>query len=259
MHVNPYNIVDYGSPTYPGIGAVGSLGDTSTAQINALVTTGAQTTTALLVAFGAIGGPIGAAVGGLIALASTIVNMFHGCGSTCVVASNDANKVEQLLQQNLTAYLSSPTRTQSMQAAALNNFNTVWQALVTACSDPSLGTAGKNCISDRQQGSCAYKTTPGGWQQSGGVWAYTYPGANGSGSSCWNWFIGYHDPIANDPAVVADSSVTAAASSSAAGGTTGATSTGAGSGAPSAALFGLSPLELALIGGVVLLLVAGGD
>ena len=98
----------------------------------------------------------------------------------------------------------------SLQAAALNNFDTVWNALKTACSDPSLGAAGQRCISDRQQGSCAYKVSPGGWQN--GV--YVYNGPNGSGSSCWNWFVGYRDPIANDPTVVPDPTPTSPSASS---------------------------------------------
>lgn len=187
------------------------MGQVSASQIQSIATTGASTTVSMLTALGTVGGPIGAAAGALIAVGSLIAGLFKGCGSSCVLASNDANKIEPLLQQNLQAYLSSPTRTTSLQAAALNNFNTVWQALEQACSDPSLGAAGQRCISDRQQGSCAYKTSPGGWQQQNGVWTYVYPGANGSGSTCWNWFVGYHDPIANDPAVVPDPTTSAAA------------------------------------------------
>ena len=41
------------------------------------------------------------------------------------------------------------------------------------------GSAGVACIADRQQGACHYQV-------------------NGQ---CWNWFTGYHDPIANDPQV----------------------------------------------------------
>ena len=112
------------------------------------------------------------------------------------------------------------TPTASMQAAAINNFNTVWTALTRACGNPALQTAGQNCISQRQQGACAYHTSPGGWQMESGTWNYVYPGANGSGTACWNWFIGYLDPIQNDPDVVSDSVVTSSAVS-----TSGTTST----------------------------------
>ena len=37
------------------------------------------------------------------------------------------------------------------------------------------------CIADRQRGGCHYQ----------------------SNGQCWNWFIGYRDPIANDPQVAA--------------------------------------------------------
>ena len=67
-------------------------------------------------------GPIGAAIGGRIAISQLLVGIFQGCGQTCVEASNIANQVEPALQQNLAAYLASPVRTVSMQAAAINNF-----------------------------------------------------------------------------------------------------------------------------------------
>ena len=199
-----------------------SLGSQQSQQISAIAATGASTTVSLLVGFSVITGPIGAAIAGAIAIAQLLVGIFQGCGQTCVEASNIANQVEPALQQNLAAYLASPVRTVSMQAAFLNNFQTAWNALTQACGNPSLQTAGKNCISDRQQGSCAYKTTPGGWTQgTDGTCTYTYPGANGSGTACWNWWIGYHDPIANDPCVVPDSAVLSSPSTSSAIGTTG--------------------------------------
>ena len=44
------------------------------------------------------------------------------------------------------------------------------------------GTAGQACVGDRQQGACHYQ----------------------SNGACWNWFVGYRDPIANDPHVAAN-------------------------------------------------------
>jgi hypothetical protein len=226
------------------------MGDVSSTQIQQIATTGASTTVSLLASLSVIGGPWGAAAAALIAVGSLIAGMFKGCGSSCVIASNDANKIEPLLQQNVQAYLSATVHTASLQAAALNNFDTVWSALTTACSDPSLGAAGQRCISDRQQGSCAYKTSPGGWQNG----QYVSPGANGSGSTCWNWFVGYRDPIANDPTVVPDPAPSATANpvSSVAAGIDSLVS---GSG------FNLSSLLLpaALVGGVLLLMNGLGD
>lgn len=146
-----------------------------------------------------VAGPIAAAIA---AIGVLLANVFSGCGQTCVEATNLANQAEPLLLQNLQQYMSAPVHYQSLQQAALNNFNLTWNALVSACSNPQLGSAGQACITDRQNGSCAYKTSPGGWQQQNGVWTYVYPGANGSGSTCWNWFVGYYNPIANDPTVV---------------------------------------------------------
>lgn len=187
-----------------------------------------------------IAGPIAAAVAGVGLL---LANVFSGCGQTCVEASNLANQAEPLLLQNLQTYLSAPVHYASLQAATLNNFALTWQALVSACSNPQLGSAGQSCIADRQQGGCHYQTSPGGWSQdASGVWRYTYPGAQGSGSACWNWFVGYHDPIANDPTVVPDPVPGAGAL----------TSTLESAGLP-ASVFGLPTGDLAIGAGLLLL------
>lgn len=137
-------------------------------------------------------------------LAGILVQVFSGCGSSCTLTSQAANQVEQALQQNLTAYLNG-THTKSEQAAALANFDNTWAKLVQYCGSGSFGSAGQRCVTDREQGSCAYKTSPGGYNGC----TYTFPGANNSGSTCWNWFVGYRDPIANDPCVVPDATVAA--------------------------------------------------
>jgi hypothetical protein len=166
--------------------------------------TAATATASILVAIGTIGGPVGAAIAGLAALGMALANVFSGCGQICIEATAYANQAEPLLLQNVQQYLAAPVHYASLQAAALNNFQLTWTALEQACSNPALGSAGQNCISDRQQGACHYKTSPGGWTQGPNGWTFTPPGANGSGSTCWNWFVGYHDPIANDPTVVPD-------------------------------------------------------
>jgi uncharacterized membrane protein YphA (DoxX/SURF4 family) len=189
----------------------------STQQISAIAATGASTTVGILVALGTIAGPIGAVAAGLIAVGQLLVGVFKGCGQTCVDASNIANQVEQALQQNLSEYMSAPVHTESLQAAALNNFQTAWNALTQACGNPALQSAGQNCISERQQGACSYHVSAFGWQQQNGTWTYVYPGANGSGNNCWNWWLAYHDSIANDPTVVPDSTVTATSSTATTG------------------------------------------
>ena len=89
------------------------------------------------------------------------------------------NDLEPLLQQNLQAYLSGP-RTVSNQQAALANFDSAWQLLTSSqyCGDPALGDPGRACIVDRSRGGQ------------------------------WDWASYYRDPIANDPDVRPDPTVT---------------------------------------------------
>jgi hypothetical protein len=153
---------------------------------------------------------IGAAIVGLTTLGFAIADQFKGCGDTCIEASKIADQVGAYLQQNFDTYMGAPVHYRALQLAALNNFDTAWQALTQACSDPQLQAAGQRCISDRQKGACHYHTSPSGW--SNGV--YTPPGSDGSGSTCWNWFVGLRDPIANDPTVVPDPSAVSSGASS---------------------------------------------
>ena len=158
--------------------------------------------------FGTIGSAIpvaGPFIQAAAGIAISIESMFQGCGQTCVQASNIANQVGDLLQQNLDNYLALPIHYASLQAAALKVFDGAWAQLVQACNNPALAAAGQRCISDRQRGACTWKNKAGGWvQDSSGKWSYVPPGAKDSGSDCWNWFIGLRDPIANDPTVVPD-------------------------------------------------------
>jgi hypothetical protein len=191
------------------IRGMGSLGDQQTFQatqqgISAGVSAaGAGIAISSALATGSIVGlasGIGAAVVAAVALGVLIYKQFEGCGATCTQSTAIANQVAQLLDNNLESYLAQPVHYYSVQQAALHTFNQAWTLLTQNCNNPALGAAGQSCITDRQQGSCAYKTSPGGWSQG----TYIRPGANGSGTACWNWFVGYHDPIANDPTVVPD-------------------------------------------------------
>ena len=207
-----------------GMGQASSTGSTvaSLVTAGASVTTGILGTLSALAAGTSVAGPVGLIITGVVAIGILLMKVFSGCGQTCVEATDIANQVEPILLQNLQTYLSAPIHYASLQAAALNNFNTAWQGLVQGCGSGVLAstTAGSNCISDRQQGSCHYKTSPGGWQQdASGNWSYVYPGASGSGTACWDWFIGYHDPIANDPTVVPDPTSTTALENDMAGST----------------------------------------
>lgn len=177
---------------------------TTDQQIAGAVGSAGTSVVSTLVYLGTITGPVGAAASGIIAAGVALFNVlesvFSGCGQTCIAATTVVNQLALILQQNLDAYMSSPVHYYSMQQQALANFDTTWQRVVAGCSDPALGAAGQRCIGDRQRGACHYKTSPGGW--SNGV--YTTPGAADSGDTCWNWFVGYRDPIANDPTVVPD-------------------------------------------------------
>jgi hypothetical protein len=139
---------------------------------------------------------VGAAIAGLTFAVEYLLTQ-TGCGQTCVITSNWANQAETTLEQNIQQYFAVPApRPQSVQNLALANFDTVWNYLVQQCSNPSVGNAGKTCISDRQAGSCK-------WTQTTTSPLLTYPGEPQPGA-CWNWFSGYRDPIANDPDVAPD-------------------------------------------------------
>jgi hypothetical protein len=190
------------------------------ANIISLATSGAPLSTQIegsigsaLISAAAFAGPaapfflIGGAIAGMLAK----FGVGSGCGQSCVLSSEYANQAEALLQQNIAAYFNIPApRPLSAQTAALANFNTMWNDLTTQCSAPSLGSAGKACISDRQAGACTWKQTA----------AALPPWGTPPVGACWNWWSGYHDPIANDPAVpdavlsaASTSAVTAAPSS----------------------------------------------
>jgi hypothetical protein len=95
-----------------------------------------------------------------------------------VATTKIVEEIEPLLKENVQGYLNGP-RTRDAQAQALNNFDGAWQWVLENCGQPAQGKPGVACIADRQAGACKY-------QENG---------------QCWNWFIGYRDPIANDPDV----------------------------------------------------------
>ena len=204
MNAAPQFAVRYNG-YHPSLGDASSPFSTTSGTASFTTSTAGSLTAAILPLVGL--GPIGGIVAAGTALAAFIISQFKGCGQTCVLTSEAANQVEQQLQQILAAYFASG-RTQSEQAAALAAFDNAWATLEKYCGSGSFGSAGTNCVQDRQSGSCKWETSPGSW--SGCTW--NPPGAAGSGSTCWNWFVGYRDPIANDPCVVPDTpAVTAAA------------------------------------------------
>jgi hypothetical protein len=133
-------------------------------------------------------------IGAGLAAATMLVQYLvanSGCGQTCIVTSEWANKAADALQQVMDGYFALPApRTEAQQALAKANFKTIWDQLVAACSQAGTGDAGKRCISDRQAGACT-------WRQK---YAPVYPGQPQVGE-CWNWFNGYLGPIEADHVV----------------------------------------------------------
>jgi hypothetical protein len=217
------------------------MGDAASAAKNAQLigTLGSSTATAVLGSLTANGGTvlgltsaavpvIGAALMGATMLVQALIAN-SGCGQTCIVTSQWANQAAAALQQVLDAYFALPApRTQTQQAVAIANFNTIWNTLKQQCGQPGTGNAGVRCITDRQAGACT-------WKQK---YAPTYPGQPNIGE-CWNWFNGYLQPIQQDP-VIPDPSLASSVSSGITllGGTSGGTA---------------SLLPLLLIGGLVAL------
>lgn len=127
-----------------------------------------------IIAGTAFGGPIGSLVGGAISIASGAIATLFTPDYTKIYASNDANETATLLQTNLNGWnsLQASQKIPAVQQFFIQNYETLWESLVSYCSNPQLGTAGQNCIADR---------SPSG----------KYP---------WNQY--YLDPIQNDPSVV---------------------------------------------------------
>lgn len=234
---------------------MGQVVPTSVSTAASIAATGIVTTTSILTALGStmtvlgLALPVvGTAIAALIGIGIAIANAFKGCGQTCTEATSIANQADSLLVQNVTAYTSSSIRYVSMQQAALNTFDTTWAALQQACGASALGTAGQRCITDRQRGACTWKASLGGWNADG---TFTPWGAAGSGSTCWNWFVGMRDPIANDPNVQPDPTSSSLLTGSAATSTIG-TGTGTGSASTSSDLTELL-IGAALLAAAVLL------
>jgi hypothetical protein len=120
---------------------------------------------------------IGAALVGVTMLAVYLIQN-SGCGQTCIVTSQWANKAEDALRQNLAAYMALPApRPAAAKAVALANFDAIWKTLEAQCGQPGTGNAGVRCITDRQSGACKWRDASG---------------------QCWNWFLGYRSPIEQD-------------------------------------------------------------
>ena len=172
----------------------GGLGETST-QITQAITApvlgagsvlgAAAVTTGVTAASLATAG-ITAGVG-LIAAAVTL--WLNRAGPKQNVATTGiVNQAEPLLQQNLAAWQSS-NKTCADLTTCVSNFQQVWNAVVAACCQTSLGDPGHSCMDDR---------TPSG------VTFTCYPGQfHIVGDGMYDWFAYYLLPIINDPEIPA--------------------------------------------------------
>lgn len=161
------------------------MGDVSVPQLVGTTGSVAGSTLPLLLPLLGVAGPVGLAVGAAVAGATALLSAFGvggGCGQSCVVASKNADAIESQMKANLAAFLAG----QIDQQTALGNFEVLWNGLAQACGQIG-GDAGKNCTADRKQGACKWRDASG---------------------ECWNWYIGYRDPIAaaSAPAAVAGGS-----------------------------------------------------
>ena len=236
--VSPYRVmlppVDYAS--LRGLRGLGTSGPSSTQDFNAaaiaLSTAAAVTPPPADVILAAAAG---------VAKVLGALGIGAGCGVTCTQATAIVNDAEPAFLANLQQYEDG----QITQAQAQATYNNLWQAMTVACAAIP-GSAGQDCISDRQQGSCHWNAT--------GTPPTPYSPQDGE---CWNWYLAYYVPLTYPPinAPVAASSTTATTSS-----------TGPASGSSSAtATSGLSSLfsgsgSFFLIAAAVLGVIAiGGD
>jgi hypothetical protein len=177
----------------PAAGPYRSVGPNGPSPVG-LVTDAAQAAVAISsslsistsVGVGAAAGPIGAAIGALVALGFGLANVFSGCGETCTQATTYANAAEEKLNQMLAQWNGSRVHTRSMQKIYLTIVVGVFNALCGACGQSSLGSAGQRCISER--------LVLGG----SAPWCPT-------GTGC-DWVTAYYIPVANATDIIPDQS-----------------------------------------------------
>ncbi len=167
------------------------------------------------------------AIGGAIA---DIVSLF-GPNPNNTITTGYVNQIEaDVMRPNLLAWqaLAPEHKIASMQAVALQNFLTGWNQVLQLCGNPQLGSAGTNCIADRQQGGK------------------------------WDWWQYYYFPIKNDPQVIPDPVAIGTADAGGfvpGSGSSGSTDIG---GTVSQALGGISPIWLG-VGLIAAALLLVGD
>ncbi len=188
-------------PRTRGMGATPSTGAIITTGAGTALTTGLSTKSTVA---GAIAGGLATAAlfdpepisKAILAISAAFVGPMtalvnRGCGQTCIVASKAADDATAAAEQIKQQYWGTPVpRPRSLQQAALSALKQIADTLQAACSNPTLGDAGKRCISERlvEGGSAP-------WCPNGG---------------CDYWTT-YYRPIEKDPNVVDASPLSAAA------------------------------------------------
>ncbi len=186
--------------------------------------------------------PIAGAVLEAGAALANIVSLF-GPNPNNTLTTEWVNQMEaDVMKPNLQAWqsLAPEDKTPQAQQYALEVFSQGWNQIVQLCSNAQLGSAGINCLKDRQRGGK------------------------------WDWFGYYYDPIAKDPQVAANvAAAKVAAQSSTPGtpidtstpGSAGGSNTPSASGSTTVSSSSTNPYlwgGLALLG-VGLLFAMGGD
>jgi len=153
------------------------IGDTTTQIVGggaqlasaSLATVQAASAAGLLTLSGTLAAAIPVA-GALVAVGLIAFDLLHNSRGLQQDAETTTavNRGEALMRQNLAAWNAS-AKSLATQAQALKNFDDTWQAIVNFCGQPSEGSPGQRCISERQRGGL------------------------------YDYFKLYRDPIAADP------------------------------------------------------------
>lgn len=120
--------------------------------------------------------PIAGAVLEAGAALANIVSLFGPNPNNEITTEWVNQMAADVMTPNVQAWqaLAPEEKTPAAQRYAEEVFNQGWNQIVGLCSNPQLGSAGTNCLKDRQRGGK------------------------------WDWFVYFYDPIAKDPQVAAN-------------------------------------------------------
>lgn len=168
-----------GDATTQIVGGSAQLASTALATVTAASSAGLITLSSTLAASIPVAGAV-------VAVGVLVYGLLHNTRGLQQDAETTAavNQGEAYMKANLTAWQAS-SKSLANQVQALQNYDNAWAAIVKFCGQPSEGSPGQRCISERSPG---------------GIYPYQ------------TW---YRDPIANDPlAGAVDRAAAAAAAAS---------------------------------------------